>query len=291
MSRRILKHTFPLLNIDYVSLDKRWNYKNVLSPYYRLYYIDQGCGDITNGKEHWLLEPGYMYLIPGFTLCNLHCASNMGQYFIHFFEDAANSISLFHNHRTIFKTPANDMDIAGFKRLLEINPHRKINRSDNPMVYEKNIYYKEYEALNNQQPYALFIETQGILLQLVARFIGLQQGKQDVTNGIPAKIVDLLGYINLNLNQAITVKKLADMTNYHPDYLSRLFMKLTGERPLSYIHTKRIERAQYLLVTTQLSLTEIAEATGFDNLPHFSRVFKNKTSLPPARYREQQFGS
>lgn len=68
-------------------------------------------------------------------------------------------------------------------------------------------------------------------------------------------------------------------------------MKLTGERPLSYIHTKRIERAQYLLVTTQLSLTEIAEATGFDNLPHFSRVFKNKTSLPPARYREQQFGS
>lgn len=44
------------------------------------------------------------------------------------------------------------MDIAGFKRLLEINPHHKINRSDNLMVYEKNIYYKEYEALNNQQP-------------------------------------------------------------------------------------------------------------------------------------------
>lgn len=291
MSRRILKHTLSLLNIDYVSLDKRWNYKNVLSPYYRLYYIDQGSGDITNGKDRWQLEPGYLYLIPGFTLCNLHCASFMSQYFIHFFEDAANSISLFHNHRTVFKTAATAMDIAGVQRLLEINPNRKINRSDNPMVYEKSVYYKEYEALNNQQSPALFIETQGILLQLVARFVALQPGTQDITSGIPAKIVDLLGYINLNLNQAITVKKLADMTNYHPDYLSRLFMKLTGERPLSYIHTKRIERAQYLLVTTQLSLAEIAEATGFDNLPHFSRVFKSKTSLPPARYREQHLGS
>ncbi|BAV06744.1 Helix-turn-helix domain-containing protein [Filimonas lacunae] len=291
MNRRILRHSFSLLNIDYVSLDERWNYQNVLSPYYRLYYIDQGSGTITNGKQSWLLEPGHLYLVPGFTLCNLHCATSLGQYFIHFFEDAVNSISLFHNHRTVFKTEATAMDITGFKRLLQINPHRKINRSDNPLVYEKNIYYQEYEALNNQQDYALFMETQGILLQLVARFTALQQDKQNIAGNIPSKIVDLLGFINLNLNQALTVKKLADMTNYHPDYLSRLFMKLTGERPLSYLHTKRIERAQYLLVTTQMSLTEIAEATGFDNLPHFSRVFKNKTSLPPARYREQQFGS
>jgi AraC-like DNA-binding protein len=287
MTRRVLKHSFILLNVDYVRLGKKWNYKNVLSPYYRMYYIDEGEGSISNDKETWVLEPGYMYLIPSFTLCNLQCSGHMGQYFIHFFEDAMDGISLFHNSRTVFKIKASDLDIANHRRLLEINPGRKINRSDNPKVYEKSIYYKEYEELNNKQSYELFLETQGILLQLISKFIGPTQLQRSDTTGIPSKVVDLLGYIQLNLAQPLTVKQLANLVNQHPDYLSRLFLKLTGERPLSYIHTKRIERAQYLMVTTRMSLSQIAEATGFDNLPHFSKVFKKKTSLTPGQYREQ----
>jgi AraC-like DNA-binding protein len=253
-----------------------------------MYYIDEGEGRIYNEKESWVLEPGYLYLVPSFTLCNLQCTGYMGQYFIHFFEDALEGISLFHNSRTVFKIKATTTDIAAYKRLLAINPNRKINRSDNPKVYEKSIYYKEYEELNNQQSYELFMETQGILLQLVSKFIGPQQLQQGDTTGIPAKVIDLLGFIQLNLHQPLTVKQLATIVNQHPDYLSRVFLKLTGERPLSYIHTKRIERAQYLMVTTRMSLSEIAGATGFDNLPHFSKVFKKKTSLTPGQYREQQ---
>jgi Transcriptional regulator containing an amidase domain and an AraC-type DNA-binding HTH domain len=252
-----------------------------------MYYIDEGEGCITNEKGSWVLEPGYMYLIPSFTLCNLHCPKYMSQYFIHFFEDSVDGISLFHNSRTVLKIKATDLDIANHKRLLEINPGRTINRSDNPKVYEKSIYYKEYEELNNKQSYELFLETQGILLQLVSKFIGPTQLQQSDTTGIPSKVVNLLGFIQLNLSRPLTVKQLAEMVNQHPDYLSRLFLKLTGERPLSYIHTKRIERAQYLMVTTRMSLAQIAEAVGFDNLPHFSKVFKKKTSLTPGQYRDQ----
>lgn len=252
-----------------------------------MYYIDEGKGCISNEKDTWVLEPGYMYLIPSFTLCNLQGSDLLGQYFIHFFEDAVDGISLFHNSRTVFKVKATGSDAGNFKRLLDINPGRQINRSPNPKVYEKNIYYQEYEALNNRQSYELFLETQGILLQLISKFIGPEQLQKSDTTGIPAKVVDLLGFIQLNLGRRLTVKQLARIVNQHPDYLSRLFLKLTGERPLSYIHTKRIERAQYLMMTTQLSLSQIAEATGFDNLPHFSKVFKKKTSLTPGQYREQ----
>ena len=252
-----------------------------------MYYIDEGKGSISNDKDAWVLEPGYMYLIPSFTLCNLQCLDHLEQYFIHFFEDAVDGISLFHNSRTVFKIKATGGDIGNFKRLLEINPGRKINRSPNPKDYEKNVYYQEYEALNSQQSYELFLETQGILLQLISKFIGPEQLQKSDTTGIPSKVVDLLGFIQLNLGKRLSVQQLANMVNQHPDYLSRLFLKLTGERPLSYIHTKRIERAQYLMMTTQLSLSQIAEATGFDNLPHFSKVFKKKTSLTPGQYREQ----
>lgn len=287
MTRRIIRHSFTLLNVDYVKLGKKWNYKNVISPYYRMYYIDDGLGYASDQQNTWSLEPGYMYLIPGFTLCNLHCPEYMSQYFIHFFEDTLDGISLFHNRRTVVQVKASPLDADNYKRLLDINPFRKINRSDNPKDYEKNIYYQEYEALNNKQGYEVFMETNGILLQLVAKFLGPEQLQQGDKSGIPAKVVDLLGYIQLNLSQPLTVNKLAGMVNLHPDYLSRLFLKLTGERPLAYIHSRRIERAQYLMVTTDQSLVQICEATGFDTLPHFIKVFKKVTSLTPGKYREQ----
>jgi len=71
------------------------------------------------------------------------------------------------------------------------------------------------------------------------------------------------------------------------DYFSRLFLQFTGERPLTYIHGKRIERAQYLIATTSLSFSEIAEETGFENVPYFSKIFKKVTSLTPGEYKKQ----
>lgn len=286
MNRRLIKHAFILLNVDYVKLGNKWNYKNVLSPYYRMYYIDEGMGHVSDQHQAFQLEPGFMYLIPSFTLCNLQCPEYMRQYFIHFFEEGLDDISLFHNRRSIVRVEASPHDVANYKRMLEINPFRKINRSDNPKVYEKSIYYQEYEELNNKQSYELFMETQGILLQLVSRFLTPEQLQHADTSNIPSRVVDLLGYIQINLGQSLTVNHLAKMVNLHPDHLSRLFLKLTGERPLSYIHTKRIERAQYLMVTTDQSLSQICEATGFDTLPHFIKVFKKVTSLTPGKYRE-----
>lgn len=282
-----MKHSFTLLNVDYVQLDKKWNYSNVVSPYYRLYLIDGGKGQVFSHKQNWLLEPGYMYIIPSFTLCNLMCPEFLSQYFIHFFEELPDGISLFQNNRKIIKIKAGDLDVENFKRILEINPNRKINRSDNPKVYEKNIYYKEYEELNNMQNEAIFLETQGIILQLISKFIGSENFQKKDTSTIPSRVVDLISFIQLNLNKDLTVADLAKNVNLHPDYFSRLFLQLTGERPLPYIHGKRIERAQYLITTSGMPLSQIAEETGFNNVPHFTKIFKRITSLTPGQYRQQ----
>lgn len=287
MSKRILKHSFTLLNIDYVQLDLKWNYSNVISPYYRLYLIDGGKGQLFSHKQSWLLEPGYMYIIPSFTLCNLKGSDFLSQYFIHFFEESPDGISLFQNNRKIIKIKAADVDVENFKRLLQINPNRKINRSDNPKVYEKNIYYKEYEELNNMQSEASFLETQGIILQFISRFLNSASYQLKDTSTIPSRVVELISFIQLNLNKDLTVADLAQKVNLHPDYFSRLFMQLTGERPLTYIHGKRIERAQYLITTSGMPLSQIAEETGFTNVPHFTKIFKKITSLTPGQYRQQ----
>ena len=287
MIKRALKHTFTLLNVDHVKLDSRWNYKNVISPYFRLYYIDGGEGEIWDVSAKIKLEPGFLYIIPSFTLCNLVCPSHLSQYFVQFFEESSDGISLFENNRSIFKVKATDIDILNFARLLEINPGRGINRSDNPRIYEKNAFYKEYQDLNNLQSMSTFTETHGILLQLVSRFLTQEIFKYKDGGHVPVKILNAISYIQLNLSRDLSVTSLAKRANLHTDYFSRLFHQHTGERPVKYIHEKRIERAQYLIVTTQMTFSEIATQTGFENVFYFSKIFKKITGMSPGNYKKQ----
>lgn len=288
MSRRHLPHFFSLLHVNYVKLDRGWNFNNVISPYYRLYFIDEGHGTISGSQGNVSLESGYMYIVPSFTLCNLHCPDHLSQYFIHFFEESPDGISLFYNKRIPKRLLANEIDIALFKRILAINPGRGISQSQNPRIYEKNVYYHEYEELNNGQNVSVYLETQGILLQLLSRFLDTAGALDETGHLVPSKILDAIGHIQVNLHKNLTVAQLAKRANQHQDYFSRVFYQSTGIRPLAYIHEKRIERAQYLLATTEMSYEEVATAVGFDNLPHFSKVFKKVTSLTPGQYRQQR---
>src|SRR6185369_119047 len=122
MNRRFLAHNFSLLHVDYVKLNEKWNYPNVISPYFRIYYIDEGEGFVSTRQEKIKLEQGYLYIIPSFTLCHLFCKGFLSQYFLHFFEESAEGISLFEYNRDVIKVPACDTDIAQLKRVLKINP-------------------------------------------------------------------------------------------------------------------------------------------------------------------------
>lgn len=285
--KRILKHTFSLLNIDHAKLGDKWNYQNVISPYFRLYYIDKGFGELSNLEKNLKLEPGYLYMIPSFTLCNLYCDSFLHQYFVHFFEESPDGTSLFSNHRSIFKVKASEIDILNFKRLLAINPGRGINRSDNPKVYEKDIYYKEYQKLNDHQNLSIFLETQGILLQLISRFLIPIIFKQNEIAPTPARIMDAISYISINLDKELSVSLLAHRSNLNADYFSRIFKQYTGIGPVDFIHGKRIERAQYLIFTTNMPISAIALITGFENVFYFSKIFKKITGISPGQYKKQ----
>jgi AraC-like DNA-binding protein len=287
MVKNLVGYNFSLLHVDYVKLTKKWNYANVISPYFRIYYIDDGEGFITSKQDKIKLEQGYLYIVPSFTLCHLFCKAYVSQYFLHFFEESAEGISLFENTRKVIKVPACNIDIANFKRLHEINPGRGINRSDNPKDYEKQDYYKRYQELNKTMSDAIYFETQGIILQLMSRFLDSRSFKSKTPDPIPSRILETMRHIQVNLKENLTVHYLAERANLHQDYFSRLFLKHAGQRPLSYVHEKRIERAQYLIATTDLSYMDIAEKVGFETLSHFSKIFKKVTSLTPGEYKKQ----
>jgi len=285
--KRILTHNFFLLNVDSVKLDSRWNYKNIVSPYHRIYYISGGEGEISHFEKKLKLEGGCLYIIPSFTLCNLVCDDFLDQYFVQFFEESSDGMSLFADNRSIFKVQAREIDVLNFQRLVHINPGRGINRSDDPKIYEKDVYYKEYQELNHQQSNAQFLETQGILLQLIARFAQPEILARKERQHIPVKILDTISHIVVSLHLPLSVKSLASRVHQNSEYFSRLFQQYTGSRPLAYITEKRIERAQYLIMTSRSKYTDIAQQTGFESLSHFSRTFKKITGMNPGEYKKR----
>jgi AraC-like DNA-binding protein len=80
----------------------------------------------------------------------------------------------------------------------------------------------------------------------------------------------------------------AGYSRYH---FLRAFREAYGETPGQYLTHRRIERAEDLLRTADLSVTEICTLVGFSSLGTFSTRFKALTGLTPSEYRAKHVGS
>ncbi len=277
---------FSLLNAAHVQLTDRWNHHNVISPFFRLYLIDGGAGLLSSPDQLLPLEKGFLYLIPSFTVVTQTCSSFLNQYYIHFAEETADGHSLFAYSRKLMKVKATEADRTAFTRLLEINPGRDMQSPDNPKVYETNTLLNSFREINLRLSSGNILETQGLIMILLSRFLNKEHYPPATQSLIPSRILDTINYIQTHLSANITVEELAGRTHLSTDHFSRLFYRHTGWRPLQFIHRKRIERAQFLILTTHLSFAEVAEVTGFDSLSHFTRLFKSVTGQTPGYYRD-----
>ncbi len=83
-----------------------------------------------------------------------------------------------------------------------------------------------------------------------------------------------------------SVQFIANELNVSPSYLSSLLKALTGQSTQQHIHDKLINKAKEKLSTTDLSVSEIAYALGFEHPQSFSKLFKTKTSQSPLEFRQ-----
>ncbi|PWS27995.1 AraC family transcriptional regulator [Pedobacter yonginense] len=84
----------------------------------------------------------------------------------------------------------------------------------------------------------------------------------------------------------LTVQHIAGLMNLSPNYLSDLLRVHTGQNTQQHIHEKLIDKAKEKLATSDLSISEIAYALGFEHAQSFSALFKKKTNLSPLEFRQ-----
>lgn len=97
----------------------------------------------------------------------------------------------------------------------------------------------------------------------------------------------VIAYMHKHYNQKISLAAAAEMACMSRTYFCRMFKEYIGENFHHYQMRLRIEEAKKILADPEINFTEVAECTGFSNIYHFSRVFKEMEGCTLTDYRKQ----
>lgn len=96
-------------------------------------------------------------------------------------------------------------------------------------------------------------------------------------------------YIRASLNEDLSLATLAARFGFSSVHFHRLFKEGTGVTLGSFVEGERIRRASDLIVSTDMTLTEIAYAVGFSSQSYFSAAFRRRTGMTPRAYERAEF--
>jgi AraC-like DNA-binding protein len=82
------------------------------------------------------------------------------------------------------------------------------------------------------------------------------------------------------------LSSLAEALHFDLYWLSRTIKKLTGKTYTELVQTKRLNQAAFLLNSTNMPVSDVGYAVGYDNLSYFHRIFKNRYGVSPKQYRK-----
>lgn len=123
----------------------------------------------------------------------------------------------------------------------------------------------------------------GIFTEIISR---LQKNEHMAVHSDEA--IKLKGYLDKNLNRIVTGRELASVIFRSTDYCLKLFRREFGITPYAYQLERKMQAAKTLLYDTRMSVGEIAESLGYEDVHYFSNLFCSKCGMRPLEYRKKQ---
>jgi len=284
MSRQNIEF-MTLLHAGHNEHNGDWNFPSVYSPFVRLYLCDGGEAFTQIGKTVYKLRPGYMYLMPPYTMYSDWNSGYFSHYYIHVYERLeVGQLSIFEVMNIPIEIKASDFDMECIKRIVDINSTRTLPAPlSDPTVYDNQETLVNILRNSKDIPAQLVAETNGLLLFIVSQFLKSATVRKRIED---ERIGEVINYIRTNLNKKLAVSDLAKHCFLSEDHFGRLFKKEMSCLPNDYVQRKKIEAAQIMLAVDNRSIKDIAYSLAFENLSYFNRVFKKITGLTPSQYRE-----
>ena len=125
------------------------------------------------------------------------------------------------------------------------------------------------------------VAVEGLVLQLLARL----QRRTTATTQPPAWLAVARDYLHDNFVASIQLGEVAREAGVHPDHLARVFGQTHRMTIGEYLRQLRVDAAATKLLSSEASIAEVADATGFADQSHLTRIFKRIKGVTPGRYR------
>lgn len=134
-------------------------------------------------------------------------------------------------------------------------------------------------------------------VELLLKLWGMVYENIGITENIPgpqlsvktqAQLQIMMQYIHKNYPYQISLDDIAKTVALSKSSVLNIFNKNIHTSPINYLVNYRLKRAAKLLITTESSISSIAQDTGFENTGYFCRKFKEIFQLTPSGYRKKQ---
>ena len=110
-----------------------------------------------------------------------------------------------------------------------------------------------------------------------------EQSNTAEESGVVPRIKD---YIEAHLSEPLSLLRISTQVYLSPNYCNSLFRGQTGETITSYVIRLRMERARDWILNTDRPLTDISASLGYAHYSYFSKLFKKKMKISPAKLRQ-----
>jgi AraC-like DNA-binding protein len=258
-----------------------WECENMSFPFWRLYHSCTGGSYVTFNKLEYELDNDKIILIPPYTSFSTHIKArtvkqeesivgeiirNMAE--VDFFREKGLCDQFFVHFNLGFpydKFKACIYEIELNEYWLSLINKVKIDRLEFP----NNISIHSAIDINCLILYALS---------------SISIGNWELPI-IDKRILKAITYIDKNIDKELTNEQLSKIANLATNSFARLFKSELKGTVKNYIQQRRIEHAIMKLHHSSKDIEDIALACGYYDRHHFSKVFKQQTGIPPAKYR------
>ncbi len=247
----------------------------------RIFYIVKGCGKIGISGTEYPFDRGTVIYIPSGTVYKWRPCGDVKHIPLNFdftmdFRAAYKSSVPLGIGCTVTPFEAD----VGFPKTPCLN---------SPMVLQnrqslEESFWEITHAFNTRSPSREALAS-SLLKTVIVKMVISAENTEESGSGSTFLVTELIRFIQTKYEEDLSYEALGEEFNFHPVHLNRIFREETGMTLHGFLVDCRISAAKNLLLCSNMSVSEVAFAVGFTDVPHFVKSFRAHVGKTPADFR------
>lgn len=279
MSRSISPISAKFVNTHFVDEKYHKQHSQLIHQHndvLELFYVIHGSGHYIVNNQEYIVQPGSL------VVCNVGVLHGE----MPFHKNNMQSYCCVLKDLSISHLPPNTLMDDSLSPVLFFSTDKSYIENILIAIHEFNFQSSAYKNVCESLANALLNIVYTRLNEQYLQNNAISKKNNAISKKSEESIQKIMKYLNEHFNESFSLEELGDTFNMSHYYLSHVFKTETGLSPMKYIIYRKIGEAQNLLMNTDMLIGEICENIGFDDVCHFSSMFKKYIGVTPTQYRQ-----